>query len=402
MAMAEIGATKNGGVCRLALTELDAKGRDLFADWSRQAGCAVKCDTMGNMFFRRAGTRNHALPIASGSHLDSQATGGRFDGVYGVLAALEVIETLNDSGIQTHHPFEAVVWTNEEGARFTPAMIGSGVFSGAFSEAYAYARVDDEGTSFEDALKAIDYCGQEPCGQHRFKAHFELHIEQGPILESRNLPIGIVTGVQGIRWYEIKVIGSETHAGPSPMSMRRDPVPTAAAIISALYAKIGEYDEHARCTIGRISASPGSINTVPGYVTFSVDLRHPNADTLASLDHALRDILSSATADSRIEARLEPIWHSPPVVFDENCISDVTEAAAVLRQTAMVMVSGAGHDSVYVSRVAPTGMIFIPCKDGLSHNEAEDVDRAHVVAGGNVLLHAMLAHDRRYSGVERP
>jgi N-carbamoyl-L-amino-acid hydrolase len=186
------------------------------------------------------------------------------------------------------------------------------------------------------------------------------------------------------------------------MSMRRDPVPTAAAIISALYAKIGEYDEHARCTIGRISASPGSINTVPGYVTFSVDLRHPNADTLASLDHALRDILSSATADSRIEARLEPIWHSPPVVFDENCISDVTEAAAVLRQTAMVMVSGAGHDSVYVSRVAPTGMIFIPCKDGLSHNEAEDVDRAHVVAGGNVLLHAMLAHDRRYSGVERP
>lgn len=388
MRMAEIGATEKGGVCRLALSELDRQSRDLFSSWCEVAGCTVSLDAMGNMFARRAGTDSRALPIAAGSHLDTQPTGGKFDGALGVLAALEVIETLNDRGIETRAPIEAVVWTNEEGARFTPAMIGSGVYCGAFDIDHAHGRRDAEGVSLGEALDAIGYRGEIACGAHPLGAHFELHIEQGPILEAKRLEVGIVTGVQGIRWYELQVHGSETHAGPCPMSMRQDPVPVLAALLRDLYAFTRNQGDAARCTIGRMNAEPGSVNTVPSCVEVSVDLRHPTPAGLARLDEGLRDLAAEYDGDCRIE--VGDLWHSPPVTFHPDCIEAVAAATEAFGLPVHTMVSGAGHDSVYVSRVAPTGMIFVPCKEGRSHNEAEETRQEQAELGANVLLHAML------------
>ena len=388
MRMAEIGATEKGGVRRLALGELDRQARDLFSGWCEAAGCAVSVDAMGNIFARRAGIDDGALPIAAGSHLDSQPTGGKFDGALGVLAALEVIETLNDHGIETRAPIEAVVWTNEEGVRFTPAMLGSGVHCGEFGLDEAHGRRDAEGISLGEALAAIGYRGEIACGAHPLGAHFELHIEQGPILEAEGLDLGVVTGVQGIRWYELRVHGSETHAGPCPMSMRRDPVPVLAALMSELYAFTQSQGDEARCTIGRMDAAPGSVNTVPSCALVSVDLRHPDPAGLARLDEGLRDLVARYRGGCRVE--LEDLWHSPPVAFHPDCVEAVAAAAEDLGLPIHRMVSGAGHDSVYVSRVAPTGMIFVPCKGGLSHNEAEETRPEQAELGANVLLHALL------------
>jgi len=389
MEMAKIGATAKGGVCRLALTDLDKQGRDLFCDWATEAGCTIHVDAMGNIFARRPGADSDALPIASGSHLDTQPTGGKFDGVLGVLAALEVIESLNDHEITTKAPVEAVVWTNEEGARFTPAMIGSGVYCGEFDLDYAYAREDDEQTTLGSALAAIGYKGSTACGAHKLGAHIELHIEQGPILEAEDTEIGVLTGVQGIRWYELAVDGAETHAGPSPMKMRKDPVPVLASLLPEIYAIAERAGEDARCTVGVLNASPGSTNTVPGRVTASVDLRHPDAAILGSMDAELRDLVASSSTE-RCPVSLAEIWHSPPVTFDESCIQSISKAAASIYPEFRMMVSGAGHDSVYVSRVAPTGMIFIPCKDGISHNEIEDTKPDQATLGTTVLLNAIL------------
>ena len=388
MTMAKIGATPKGGVCRVALTQEDKIGRDLFIEWCKKAGLTVAIDKMGNIFARRAGKNNDLPPVMIGSHLDSQPTGGKYDGVYGVLAGFEVIETLNNHNIITEHPIEIVSWTNEEGARFAPAMIGSGVFSGDFTLDYGYNRADKEGVLLGAALQEIGYVGDTPMGNRPYKATFEVHIEQGPILEAEGYSVGIVTGVQGIRWYDLILTGKETHAGPSPMSYRVDPVKAAIPILAELYGLADKYAPDAKVTVGYLDASPGVKNTVPGKLIVSIDLRHPDAQILAKMDAELKIIIDKNKG--KVKSDLQEIWYSPPIAFDANCIAAVRRASQELKIPALEMVSGAGHDAVYVSKVAPTSMIFIPCKDGLSHNELESAKKEDVIDGGNVLLHAVL------------
>jgi N-carbamoyl-L-amino-acid hydrolase len=340
--------------------------------------------------------------LLTGSHLDSQPSGGRFDGVLGVLAALEAVEVIIENNIDHEYDIEIVSWTNEEGARFAPAMIASGVFGGAFTLEYALDRVDASGARLGDALKRIGFAGTRPAvyrpespgspespdspslPSSPVKAYIELHIEQGPILEQAGESIGIVGGVQGIRWYDVTIHGKETHAGPSPMAMRNDPVPVLGGLISRLYTMAAGFGDDARITIGELSVQPGSRNTVPGTVQFSVDIRHPLADTLQAMHEEVLEIC----ADDGI--RCTEIWHSPPVHFDAGCVDAVEAAARQFSYAHRRMVSGAGHDAVYVSRVAPTAMIFIPCRDGISHNEAEFASDEHVIAGANVLLATLL------------
>lgn len=390
MAMAKIGGTTKGGVCRVALTEEDKQGRDLFINWCQAAGCSIDIDAMGNIFARRAG-KDHTLPaVMMGSHLDSQPTGGKYDGVYGVLAALEVVECLNDHQFETECPIEIVSWTNEEGARFAPAMIGSGVFAGTFSLDYAYSRADKQGKTLGEELAKIGYQGKAPIGQRAYKATFELHIEQGPILEAEEKAVGVVTGVQGIHWYDLILRGKETHAGPSPMHYRIDPVKAAIPVLYQVYALADHYAPDAKVTVGYLDASPGVKNTVPGQLKVSLDFRHPDAKILDRMDQDLKNIIAKAEKTTQVQFELEDIWYSPPVAFDENCIAAVQQAVDSLQLPAMQMVSGAGHDAVYIASHAPTSMIFIPCRDGLSHNELEHAEPAHLEAGANVLLHAVL------------
>jgi beta-ureidopropionase / N-carbamoyl-L-amino-acid hydrolase len=388
MEMAQIGATEGGGVCRLALTDEDRRGRDLFCAWANEAGCDITIDSVGNIFAIRPGASEGVLPIAAGSHLDSQPTGGRFDGVLGVLAALEVIDSLNDHRIATDAPIAATVWTNEEGARFTPAMLGSGVYSGEFDQQYADARYDDSGCTFGAELSRIGYRGAIPAGSLRLAAHLELHIEQGPILEAQDTAIGVVSGVQGIRWYELRLYGTETHAGPTPMQMRDDPVRAFAGLVPDLYALAESRGTDARCSIGRLQASPGSTNTVPGSVFFSLDLRHPDSAVLDDMHHALQELIQGRR-DMGARIDLDELWYSPPVCFDADAVAVVERSASDLAPSHMTMVSGAGHDSVYLSRCVPTAMIFIPCRDGISHNETEFASQAHVSLGADVLLNAV-------------
>lgn len=390
MAMARIGATAKGGVCRVTLTDEDKDGRDLFIHWCEEAGCSITVDQMGNIFARRAGAVDHLDPVLVGSHLDSQPTGGKFDGAYGVLAGLEVIETLNDYHIVTSAPLELVSWTNEEGARFAPAMIGSGVFAGVFDLDYALSIKDKSDLSIGAELERIGYAGAAKVGGRFFKAALELHIEQGPILENEGKIIGIVSGVQGTRWYDVVIAGKEAHAGPTPMSHRRDPVKGLLSILERIYRLAEQYAPHGRATIGDIKAEPGVINTVPGRLTVKVDLRHPDAAALEAMHQALRMIVKEACEAAGLSGQVHDIWHSPPVRFDPGCIESVRKAAETVGLPAMEIVSGAGHDAVYVARVAPTSMIFIPCEGGLSHNELENAKESDVIAGANVLLHAVL------------
>lgn len=390
MELAEIGGTPAGGVCRVTLTDEDRQGRDWFTRQCEQLGCTVEIDALGNMFVRREGKDSSRDPVMIGSHLDSQPTGGKYDGAYGVLAGLEVVETLNDAQVVTDTPLEIVSWTNEEGARFAPAMLGSGVFAGEFTLDYAYAREDNAGVRLEHALREIDYVGEAPLGGRKYAATFELHIEQGPILEAEEKSVGIVTGVQGIRWYDLVLTGQETHAGPSPMSFRRDPVRRSLLLLSKIYELADKYAPDARVTIGELDARPGVRNTVPGTLTISVDMRHPQTEILAAMDADLKAIVATQDKSSGVAAELNEVWYSPPVEFAAKCIQAVRNAATKLGVPAREMVSGAGHDAVYVSRVAPTSMIFIPCKDGLSHNEAESVEPVDVTNGANTLLHAVL------------
>lgn len=391
MAMAQIGATPKGGVNRVTLTDEDKDGRDLFVRWCEGAGCAATVDQMGNIFARRSGSQEHMAPVLVGSHLDSQPTGGKFDGAVGVLAGLEVIETLNDHHIITSTPLELVSWTNEEGARFAPAMLGSGVFAGVFDLDFALSITDKSGLSIGAELERIDYAGAAMVGGRSFKAAFELHIEQGPVLESECKTIGIVSGVQGMRWYDVVITGKEAHAGPTPMSHRRDPVKGLSLILERIYGLAEQYAPHGRATIGDITAEPGVINTVPGRLTIKVDLRHPDSAALDAMHQALRGIVRDECGSASLSGQVHDIWHSPPVSFDPGCIESVRVATESLGLPAMDIVSGAGHDAVYLSRVAPTSMIFIPCEDGLSHNELENATKEDVVAGANVLLHAVLA-----------
>ena len=388
--MAVIGATEKGGCNRQALTDEDKRGRDLFVGWCKDARCSVRFDAMGNIFARRQGLDESLPPVIAGSHLDTQPTGGKFDGVYGVLAALEVIRSLNDAKIQTEHPIEAVVWTNEEGSRFSPAMVGSGVWSGEFDIDYGHSRIDKQGSTLSAELQRIGYLGDEPCKAFDVKAAFEVHIEQGPILENEAVQIGVLTGVQGMRWYDLIVYGQACHAGPTPMDMRRDPFMAINGIIKRLYDLIDEHAPWGRITFGDMKVEPGSRNTVPEKLTLSVDLRHPDEDVLDKIDAKIRNIVEEECERNKLSSLVNNEWLSPSVNFDSDCIAAVQKAVDLLNYSNKLMVSGAGHDSVYVSRVAPTGMIFIPCEDGLSHNEAENVSQKDAEAGCNVLFHAML------------
>jgi len=391
MLMAEIGATEKGGVCRLALTDLDRESRDLLSQWCDAENCVRQIDPMGNLFYRRAGANRSGHPVGTGSHLDSQPTGGKFDGAYGVLAALEVVRTLNDAKIQTQLPVEVVVWTNEEGARFPPAMIGSAVYSGEFDLNYGHSRQDHEGKTIGEELKRIGYQGNSLASDHRFSSFFEVHIEQGPILEDLNRPIGVVTGVQGTNWYDAVIVGEETHAGPTPMAVRKDAIKAASDILPQLFQLAEDFGYDARLTIGEFRIYPGSRNTVPSRVEFSVDIRHPDIDKLNQLDKGLSEIFEKFDANSKLSADLNQIWHSRPVAFDPDCISAVRNAAGLCGYDYNEMVSGAGHDSVHISKVAPTSMIFVPCDGGVSHNEEENTSKEYAEAGANVLLHSVLA-----------
>ncbi|WOX03941.1 Zn-dependent hydrolase [Microbulbifer pacificus] len=390
MAMAAIGATDKGGCNRQALTDLDKQGRDLFVQWCEDAGCSVTVDAMGNIFARRPGTNPDLPAVLTGSHLDTQPTGGRFDGVYGVLAGLEVVRSLNDAGIETEAPLEVAVWTNEEGARFSPAMIGSGVWSGEFDLDYAYARSDKEGKTFGDELARIGYKGKAPAVARPLSAAFEVHIEQGPILEAEQKQIGVLSGVQGMHWYDLTLIGQPCHAGPSPMETRRDPFMGLHRILSELYQLAAEHGPWARATFGDIRVEPGSRNTVPEKLVLAVDLRHPDQKTLDAMDQRFREIAARVADETGLEHQIRDEWRSPAVAFDPKCVEAVRSSVAELGYSNKEMVSGAGHDSVYISRVAPTSMIFVPCEKGLSHNEAENAKAEDLEAGANVLLHAML------------
>jgi N-carbamoyl-L-amino-acid hydrolase len=390
MDMAKIGATGNGGVCRLALTDLDKEARDLFVSWCEDEGCTIKIDQMGNIFARRSGLDDNLPAVITGSHLDTQPTGGNFDGIYGVLSGLEVIRSLNEQNIQTLHPIEASVWTNEEGSRFPPAMVSSGVFAGAFDLEYGLSRADLDGLTMGQELKRIGYAGEEKVGGRKIKAFFEAHIEQGPILEDEDITIGVVTDAQGQRWYEVKLIGVESHAGPTPMNRRKDALVGAAKIIE-LVNNIGlDNSPNACSTVGLLNVYPNSRNCIPGEVFFTIDLRHPNNDVLSKMDEKLRTVTQTIADDLNLVMEFEQIWYSPAVHFNDSCIESVRNAAISSGYSHRDIVSGAGHDSNYISRVAPTSMIFVPCENGISHNEAENAKPEDLAAGCEILFQAML------------
>ena len=391
MELARIGATEKGGVCRLAASDLDGAARRLFISWCEAAGCTVSIDRIGNIFARRPGRNPDLPPIVSGSHLDTQPTGGRFDGAYGVMAALEVVRSLNDLGYETEAPIEIVAWTNEEGSRFSPAMVGSGVFAGVFDLEYGLARPDNAtGVSLGAELARIGFAGSEPVGGRPVGAYFEAHIEQGPILEAAGLPIGVVTGAQGQRWYEITVTGQEAHAGPTPMPRRRDALVGAARMIDAVNRIGHAHAPYACATVGSLSLSPNSRNTIPGRVFFTVDFRHPDDAVLTAMDGELRAACREAAATQNLEVEVAEFWYFPPTPFDPRLVAAVREAAAAQGYGHQDIVSGAGHDAVYVARVAPTAMVFVPCVGGISHNEIEDAKPEDLTAGCNVLFNAIL------------
>jgi N-carbamoyl-L-amino-acid hydrolase len=390
MEMAKIGATEKGGVCRLALTDLCKQSRDLFIKWCEEAGCTIKVDKMGNIFARRPGRNNDLAPVLAGSHLDSQPTGGRFDGVYGVLSGLEVVRTMNDLGIETERPFEVAVWTNEEGCRFAPAMVASGVFAGVYDLDYGLSRADPDGKTMGEELARIGYDGPEDVGGRDIHAYFESHIEQGPILEDENITIGVVTDAQGQRWYELTLTGVESHAGPTPMRIRKDALLGAARIVDAVN-RIGLDNAPVACaTVGMMEVYPNSRNVIPGRVWLTIDFRHPEDDVLAGMDAAMRKDVQAICDDIGLELELEQIFYYAPVHFEESCVDAVRQGAAACDYPMREIVSGAGHDACYMAAVAPSAMIFIPCVDGISHNEIEDAKPEWVTAGCDVLLHAVL------------
>lgn len=389
MEMAKIGATPKGGCARLALTDLDKEGRDLFINWCKQAGCTVSIDRMGNIFARRPGKNNSLPPVVTGSHLDTQPTGGKFDGVYGVLAGLEVIRTLNDHKFETEAPLEVSVWTNEEGSRFAPAMVASGVFAGAFTEEYGLSRADLDGKTIGEELKRIGYAGDLAVGGRPFKAFFEAHIEQGPILEAEQKTIGVVQGIQGMRWFEVTVTGSESHAGTTPMPRRKDAMLGCARIVERVH-QIALDHPPGVSTVGLVQVRPNSRNTIPGQVFFSVDLRNPSDDVLLQMTDKLHKACEEICGALGLDYECKEIWHSPASHYDTGCVASVRRAAEDCGYAWRDITSGAGHDAGYISRVAPTAMVFVPCADGISHNEVEAATPQDLAAGCNVLLRAML------------
>ena len=390
MELAQIGATPKGGVCRLTLTDLDKQGRDLVTRWAREAGMTVTIDKIGNGFMRRPGRNNSLPPIMTGSHIDTQPTGGKFDGNYGVLAGIEVVRTLNDHGIETEAPIEVAFWTNEEGSRFVPVMMGSGVFAKAFTLEHAYAATDTEGKTVKGELERIGYIGDQEPGDHPIGAYFETHIEQGPVLEDNDKTIGVVSGVLGIRWFDCTVTGMEAHAGPTPMALRKDAMLAATRIMQDVVAAAHRHPPHGRGTVGMVQVFPNSRNVIPGRVKFSIDLRNSTDELVDAMAAEVKAFADQVAKEHGVQVHIEMVSSYPAQLFQPECVEAVGRAAAKLGYSHMPAVSGAGHDAVYMAKLAPSGMIFIPCKDGISHNEIEDAKPEHIEAGCNVLLHAML------------
>lgn len=395
MEMGQVGALPHGGCCRTALSPEDKAGRDLFVRWCRDAGCEITFDVVGNIFARRPGRDRTRAAVATGSHLDTQPHGGKFDGIYGVLAGLEVVRALNDAGVGTEAPIDVVVWTNEEGVRFSPPLAGSSAFAGVAEVAAVQAALTLDGTTVRQDLEAIGYLGQERPGARKFDCFIEAHIEQGPILEAQGTTIGVVTKVQGLRWLKVTVTGMDGHAGTTPMDRRHDALLGAAEMVLAVNRIACGEDQWARLTNGRFDIEPNSGATIPGRVVFICDLRHPDAATLDALDSRMQEAMRAIAKRSGLGIEIQRAMEKPPVQFAADVVDTIRETARRLGYSCLDMLSGAGHDAMNVARVAPTGMIFVPCKDGLSHNEAESATPVHLAAGAHTLLHALLARAQR-------
>ena len=390
MEMAKIGPGVAGGNDRQTLTDADGEGRHLFKRWCDAAGLAMGVDQMGTMFARREGTDPAALPVYVGSHLDTQPTGGKYDGVLGVLGGLEVIRTLNDLGIKTKHPIVVTNWTNEEGARFAPAMLASGVFAGVHTQDWAYDRFDAKGLRFGDELARIGWKGEERTGERKIHAYFELHIEQGPILEDEGVDIGVVTHGQGLKWLQVTLTGKEAHTGSTPMPKRRNASLGMARVIELVHEVAMDYQPDAVGAVGHIEVYPNSRNIIVGTAVFTIDIRSPSKDVLDEMDTRIRLGIETIVEGLDISAEIEQVGHFDPVTFDRNCVKAVRDAAERLGYSHRNIVSGAGHDACWINRVAPSAMIMCPCVDGLSHNEAEEISREWAAAGADVLFHAVV------------
>jgi N-carbamoyl-L-amino-acid hydrolase len=388
--LAKIGPGVAGGSNRQTLTDADSEGRHLFQRWCEAAGMTMGVDTMGNMFATRAGEDPAALPVYMGSHLDTQPTGGRYDGVLGVLGALEVVRSMNDLGIRTRHPIVVTNWTNEEGARFAPAMLASGVFAGIHSQEYAYGRTDMDGKVFGDELKRIGWVGDEKVGARKMHAMLELHIEQGPILEAEGKDIGVVTHGQGLWWLEITLTGKDAHTGSTPMNMRVNAGLGMARITERVHQIAMSHQPNAVGAVGQVKVFPNSRNVIPGKVIFTVDIRSPEQEKLDTMRGEVERAAHAVARELGLGCSIEPVGHFDPVTFDPGLVKTVRAAAERLGHSHMDIVSGAGHDACWINRVAPTVMIMCPCVDGLSHNEAEEITREWAAAGTNVLFHAAL------------
>ena len=391
MELAKLGATVKGGVCRLALTDLDRQARDIFVRWCEDAGCTVSVDAVGNIFARRPGLNPDLPPVMTGSHIDTQPTGGKFDGCFGVLAGVEVLRTLNDLNIQTQAPIEVVVWTNEEGSRFAPCMMGSGVFAEKFTLEETLAKTDAQGVTVGEALNAIGYAGSRKVSGHPVGAYFEAHIEQGPILEDERKTIGVVIGALGQKWFDLNLRGVEAHAGPTPMHLRKDALVGAAAVVAAVNKAALGHQPHACGTVGCLQAYPGSRNVIPGEVRMTLDFRHLQPERLDSMISEVRDVIEATCAKHGLSFELTPTADFPPLYFNPDCVNAVRNAASELGLSHMDIVSGAGHDAIFLAELGPAGMIFVPCEGGISHNEIENADPKDLAAGCAVLLKAMLA-----------
>ena len=390
MEMAKIGPGVAGGNNRQTLTDEDSEGRNLFKKWCEDQGCSMGLDKMGNMFAYREGTDPDALPVYVGSHLDTQPTGGKYDGVLGVLGGLEIIRSLNDLNIKTKHPIVVTNWSNEEGTRFAPPMLSSGVFGGMHTLDWAYNREDSEGKTFGDELVRIGWKGEEEVGVRKMHAFFELHIEQGPILEAENKDIGVVTHGQGLSWTQITVTGKDSHTGSTPMPMRRNAGLGMARILEKVEEIALSHAPHAVGAAGHIDVYPNSRNVIPGKVIFTVDMRSPELSVIADMENRLMSESKNICENLGLEVEFEKVGGFDPVKFDEQCVSAVRDASEKLGYSHMNLISGAGHDACWINRVAPTAMIMCPCVDGLSHNEAEEISKKWATAGADVLLHAVL------------
>ncbi len=390
MTMGDIGALKNGGCCRLALSELDGEGRDLFVKWCKEAGCLISADQAGNIFARRNGADGIDSAVATGSHLDTQPHGGKFDGIYGVLAGLEVIRSLNDHNVETKHPIDVIVWTNEEGVRFGPPMAGSSVFAGKLPLESLHATMTSDDSSVAEDLKELGYLGDSIPGDRNLSCMIEAHIEQGPILENEKLAIGVVTQVQGVRVLIVDVEGEDGHGGTMPMKSRKDACRGALEIAKSALDFTESIDSRARMTIGTFDVSPSSYSTIPGHTRLSIDMRHPDSKILDEMEDSIKAKIKEVSTNWSLTVTVDERLRNAPVKFDKDIINEIESVANELGYGNQMMASGAGHDAMNIAKITPTAMIFVPCKNGISHNESEFASPEQLATGTNVLLHTML------------